>query len=247
MRKTVFCFLSVLCLLPAAFAVHMPDVEISAERVAQALEASAEQQQARRVALESVVNIELGWLSSKYGTSRRTCRGVLVDGGTRVVTHANCFSGMSDKRLYSVLLRFANGYALGGLSMLEFKKAGSFAYWDLFLPVDRVAAAELSVSKNRDISGQLGRSKDGEMQTLSEEQFVFLGKEWELGGFSDHWDEFTLYGALRARPYGEPVFIGRRVVALNASGGAQNPMNYFSRPVFTVFTPYNGGQALLSK
>ncbi len=242
----MFCFLSVLCLLPAAFAAHMPDVEMSAERVAQALEAAAEQQ-ARRVALESVVDIELDWLGSKYSTSKRTCRGVLVDGGTRVVTHANCFSGMSDKKLYSVLLHFANGYALGGQSMLEYKKAGSFAYWDLFLPVDGVASADLSVSKNGDVAGQLGRAENGETQTVSEQQFVFLGKEWELGDFSGHWDEFTLYGALRARPYGEPVFIGRRVIALNASGGARNPLNYFSRPVFTVFTPYNGGQALLSK
>lgn len=247
-KKLLFLLALPLLCAQGARADYPPDSQAFKQRVEQAVEEAAENQ-TLQVARTSVVKIVPEWKNPRGEHVKSVCKGVLVNEGKQLVSHANCMllprDAADNAKLDKVFLYFSNGliYASGFLPPIQ---AGEFVYWNLpQLDLGDIYPAELSVSAGWDVIGQLGYDLQGAPQTTSEQDFVFLGKRgWRFGGFAGV-ESFTLSGALRERLFGEPVFIGKRVIALNGAGGKEGlGWGPWGRPVFAVFTKSNGGEIL---
>ncbi len=226
----------------------------AAEQLEKALHQSV-QNTALNAARSSVVQIKIFWQNERGQSASRLCKGVLVNGEKRVVSHGNCLllpaSLGTDGKVQKISLHFHDGKTLnyaGGLP----QSAGRFIYWDLPpMQFDSVEPAVLLVFAEEDAQGQLQRDEAGNAVSLAAQNFVFCGREhYRFCTMKDEADQFTLHNVLRERQIGEPVFIGRRVVALNAVGAAETFVwgkTLLQPPVFTVFTNDNGGAQLMEK
>ncbi len=254
MNKKFLVLLACLCLMGtglwAAYPKNNPDM---VRRVFQAMEEELENAQLK-VARTSVVQIKLTWKNPNGEENTASCKGVLIGGGKYLVSHANCLSkprkASASAKLTRVFFHFSNGYIYGSAEASP-EGAGSFIYWkipeELGLLKD-ITPAVLSVSDGIDVIGQLGYNKSGKRKDTFEQEFVFRGESgWHFGSFQHQFDTFTLRFALQERQFGEPVFIGNRVIALNSAGGQEGTGDWsypFHRPKFTVFTRDNGGNIL---
>ena len=203
------------------------------------------------VARTSVVQIEQYWRNEDGSLVRGLCKGVLIHNGKYLVSHVNCLRQPKKADLNAkqdkVFFYFANGYIYG--AFLKPVVAKSFVYWPMpkLNLTEGLSPAELSVSEGEGVLGQFGYNLSGTRNTALEQEFVFLGKRgWYLGSLTKEMSGFLLKNAFRERQFGEPVFIGRRVIALNGEGGSEGfGLGYpFRRPVFTPFTRDNGGDIL---
>lgn len=250
-KRIVFLFI-VLCLgLSNIWAAHPPGSQVMRKPLLSAVEEAIENS-LLKVARTSVVQIEQYWENQDGSITLSLCKGVLINEGKQLVSHSACLQrpGKADEqaRVSKVFLHFSNGYIYGS-NQLKPVLAKAFIYWSVpdlgFL--EDIEPAELSVSDGGGVVGQFGYDWDGVRNASSEQEFVFLGKRgWHFGSFVKQTDAFTLKNALRERQLGEPVFIGRRVIALNGAGGKEGfGWGYpFHRPVFIPFTSDNGGEIL---
>lgn len=199
---------------------------------------------AKDIARRSQVDIEIGW-GGTPGPKETRCKGVLVNEGRTVVTHAACltppYAADNSYQFLRAMLWFKDGYGIGGID-LRAQGAGSFVYWDVSKFELKVPSARLEVAQSSTVFGWAAAAENA----LSSLRFFFNNKaDWKIEDLKAGADKFTLSYALRARVPGEPVFAGSSVVALNAEKDREcigfYPLN---RPVFEAFTERNGGAIL---
>ena len=248
-KQMTFAFLF-LFVFSCVWAAAPQEDPLLVQRLQQAIEEKAENA-ALSVARSSVVQIEFFWQGSGGNSVRALCKGVLINEGRQLVAPANCLykpdQAVQDAKIKKIFLNFSNGYIIGFEQMPV--RAKSFIYWDMpyWVSLEDIEFAELSVADNNNVTGHMGYDLEGKPLPVEEQEFVFHGKRgWEFGAFALANTGFTLRGALTERQLGEPVFIGKRLIALNIAGGDEGfNLSYpFRRPLFLSFTKDNGGEIL---
>lgn len=249
MKLQSFCHpISVLGLL-AFFSAPLFAASV-ADDLAQQVQNALTDARVRAVQEQSPVTLRLTWRHRQEGLNqfyrqKTVCRGALVNGGTRVITHRKCITPHEaagyDYVIASVELFLSNGKSWKTDAPAQ--PVGRFAYFEANPALTGgLAAATVRASTTSTVKGLFEKGVkmtkqsvyfDGATRTIS--QVIYNGT-------------FTVAGLWQKRAWGEPVFLGADVVALNSGDepftGRNGADALRQRTLLEAFTAKNGGAEL---
>lgn len=193
---------------------------------------------------DKVLDLTVQWKAAPaFMPDRSICKGVLVYGTNRLLTHKNCFryyqAEGKNLEFSSVEVKSSNK-EIFSISSEKVKLSGDFAYVELNdKQLAHIAPTEVAAApSNKGLLSILDRAGDNIWLSLGME--LFRPKKIEdnpLFRLGKH--------PAKMIPVGTPVFYQTRLVGMAVKTTRYNSLVKHEEPVFTVLNEVNGGLAAI--